>query len=169
MNLKKQKSPKLFVEAFKFIGLKEIVGPEHNPIIMNWAKELNLEKIYISDEVPWCGLFIAKVCKDAGKEVVENPLWARNWLKWGTKQDVAMFGDILVFSRGKGGHVGIYVGEDKKCFHVLGGNQGNEVSVIRINKSRLLGIRRTPWKIAQPDNVKRVFLTEKGKLSENEQ
>ena len=36
-----------------------------------------------------------------------------------------MLGDILTFKRNGGGHVGLYVGEDKDCYHVLGGNQGN--------------------------------------------
>ena len=158
----------MFIVAYKFLGVKEIVGPQHNTVIINWAKELEIYN-YKSDEVPWCGLFIAKVCKDAGKEIVDNPLWARNWLKWGTKQEIAMFGDLLVFKRGLGGHVGIYVGENESNYHVLGGNQGNEVSIIEINKSRLLGIRRTKWKIGQPKNVRQIFLKNKTKLSTNEE
>lgn len=41
------------------------------------------------------------------------------------------------------GHVGFYVGEDAKGYYVLGGNQGDKVSVVRIAKDRLLpnGIR----------------------------
>lgn len=167
--LKKENHPKVLVEARKHIGVAEIVGKDHNPTILGWAEELGLKNIYTNDEIPWCGLFIAYVCYKAGKNVVEKPLWARNWNKWGVKQDKAMLGDILVFSRGSGGHVGIYVGEDSKCYHVLGGNQNNKVSVTRIVKSRCIGIRRTPWQIKQPYNVRVIHLETKGAISTNEQ
>lgn len=167
-SLKSANNPKIIREAFKLLEIKEVHGKEHNPIILKWAEELGLKNTYTADEIPWCGLFVAYVCKMADKEVVKNPLWARNWLKFGTKQETAMLGDILVFSRGSGGHVGFYVGEDAKCYRVLGGNQGDQVSVTRIAKSRLLGIRRPIWKIAQPKSVVQIWCDEKGNISTNE-
>jgi uncharacterized protein (TIGR02594 family) len=166
--LKTIKSPKILIEAIKLFGTREIVGPQHNPVIISWAEELGLKKVYTADEIPWCGLFIGICVKKAGKEIVKNPLWARDWSNWGTKTDVAMLGDVLVFSRGSGGHVGLYVGEDAKAYHVLGGNQGNQVSVVRIDKKRCIAIRRTTWTAAQPKEVKQVFLDAKGNLSTNE-
>jgi uncharacterized protein (TIGR02594 family) len=166
--LKKIIAPKILVEAIKLFGTKEIVGEKHNPVILGWAKTLGLDSVYKTDEIPWCGLFVAICAKNAGKEVVKDPLWARNWITWGNKQAVAMLGDILVFSRNSGGHVGFYVGEDKKCYHVLGGNQGNEVSVTRIAKDRCIGMRRTKWTVAQPPQVAQVFLSETGNISTNE-
>lgn len=59
-----------------------------------------------------------------------------------------MLGDALTFKRNGGGHVGIYVGEDSTCYHVLGDNQSNMVCITRIEKTRCSGIRRTEWKIA---------------------
>ena len=167
-DLKKVKAPKVLVEAIKFFGIKEIVGKEHNPVILDWAEDLGLKKTYVNDEIPWCGLFVAISCKKAGKEIVKSPLWARDWLNWGTKESTAKLGDVLVFSRNGGGHVGFYVGEDNKCYHVLGGNQGNEVCVTRINKDRCIGIRRTKWTSAQPIEVAQVFLSENGIISTNE-
>lgn len=169
--LKKEKSPKILLEALKHLGVKEIVGSQHNPTILNWAKELGLEKIYKSDEIAWCGLFMAYVCHQAGLEksfTNQQSLWALNWNKFGTKQSVAMLGDVLTFRRTSGGHVGIYVGEDNLCYHVLGGNQNNSVSIVRIEKTRLSQIRRTSWKIKQPDNVRVIKLNSSGKISENE-
>ena len=166
--LNTEKSPKILVQAVKLIGVKEVVGKVHNPVIMAWAKDLDLQKIYTADEIPWCGLFIAYACHKAGLEVIDKPLWALSWAKWGTKVTEPMLGDILTFKRDGGGHVGIYVGEDKDCYHVLGGNQGNAVSVTRILKSRLYDARRTAWKIAQPANVRKVILTAKGAISKNE-
>jgi uncharacterized protein (TIGR02594 family) len=97
-----------------------------------------------------------------------NPLWARNWNNFGVSTKVAMLGDVLVFARESGGHVGIYVGEDAKAYHVLGGNQSNSVSVTRINKSRCIGIRRTKWKVSQPENVRQILLSATGVISINE-
>ncbi len=166
--LKKVQSPKVIAEAMAFYGVTEIVGPKHNATIMGWAKTLNMENTYNADEIAWCGLFVAIVVKNANFEPVKAPLWARNWASFGTKQTTAKLGDILVFSRGTGGHVGFYVGEDKEAYHVLGGNQSNMVNVTRILKTRLLAIRRCPWKIAEPKEVKKIMLDAKGQISKNE-
>lgn len=166
--LKSETSPKLLVEAVKLLETKEVVGKVHNPVILGWAKEVGLSKVYTADEIPWCGLAIAYACHQAGVEVVDKPLWALSWANYGTKVSEPMLGDILTFKRDGGGHVGIYVGEDKECYHVLGGNQGNAMSVTRIVKSRLYQARRTKWKVAQPANVRKVILDAKGAISQNE-
>ena len=166
--LKLARSPRILVEGVKLIGVKEIVGKQHSKEILEWASEVGLEKIYTNDEIPWCGLFMAYVAKKAGLNVVKDPLWALNWNKFGTKQSVAMLGDVLTFKRGSGGHVGIYVGEDALCYHILAGNQSNMVNVTRIQKSRLSQIRRTTWRIAQPANVVVINLSANGLISKNE-
>lgn len=167
--LKSETAPRILVQAVKQLGVKEFVGKEHNPIILGWAKNLGLERIYTNDEIPWCGLFIAECCRAAGLEVVERPLWALNWNKFGNRVSDPMLGDVLTFKRNGGGHVGIYVGEDKTHYHVLGGNQANAVNVVRIAKSRLNQARRTAWKIAQPTNVRKIYLEPKGLITTNEQ
>ena len=166
--LKLETSPRILVQAVKQLGVKEIVGKEHNPVILGWAKELKLASVYNSDEIPWCGLYIAYCCKMAGLDVIEKPLWALSWSNWGTAVIEPMLGDVLTFKRNGGGHVGIYVGEDNTHFHVLGGNQNNSVSVSRIAKNRLNQARRTAWKVAQPANVRKVMLDAKGTISKNE-
>lgn len=169
--LKKEKAPQILVQAYKLIGTKEIKGKEHSPIIMGWAKELGIEKVYTADEIAWCGLFMAYVAKKAGVDANITPreaLWALNWNKYGTKQKTAMLGDVLTFTRNGGGHVGIYVGEDKTHYHVLGGNQSDMVNIMRIEKSRLSQIRRTKWKIGQPANVRVIQLQPNGEISTNE-
>lgn len=166
--LKEEKAPRILVQAVKQIGVKEIVGNEHNPIILGWARELKLASVYNADEIAWCGLFVAYCCHAAGLDVVKQPLWALNWAKWGTEVSEPMLGDVLTFKRDGGGHVGIYVGEDDTHFHVLGGNQSNAVNVIRIDKKRLFKARRTAWKIGQPTNVRKVQLEAKGVISKNE-
>jgi hypothetical protein len=153
--LKIENAPQILVQAKKLIGTKEIFGPKHNDEIMSWAKDLGIEKIYTNDEIAWCGLFMAIVCKRAKLEInmtAREALWALNWNKFGTRQKVAMLG----------------VGEDDVCYHILGGNQSNMVNITRIAKNRLSQIRRTSWKIAQPANVRVIKLNPNGFISENE-
>ena len=161
-----ENSPRILVEALKLYGTKEIVGRAHSAEILSWAKELGIA--YTEDETPWCGLFAAIIVKRAGFDVVDKPLWARNWAKFGTERANAMLGDMLVFSRGSGGHVGLYVGEDDTCYHVLGGNQANMVNTTRILKSRCIAVRRCPWRISQPSNVRVIRLQANGAISKNE-
>lgn len=160
--------PRVLTEGLKTYGTIETPGAGNNPSIMAWAKATGLHRVYRNDSTAWCGLWMAYVVLQAGWSTPVNPLWARNWLDFGTPQKAAALGDILVFARGKGGHVGLYVGEDDAAFHVLGGNQDNQVSIKRIAKNRLLGARRCPWRVNQPSNVRRVALAASGILSTNE-
>lgn len=161
--------PRVLVEALALYGTRETAGSASNPVILAWARETGLDRDYRSDDVAWCGLFVATVVKRAGFEPVKAPLWARNWAAFGTKADKASLGDVLVFERaGGGGYVGLYVGEDASAWHVLGGNQGDQVSIVRIAKGRLLAARRCHWRIAQPTNVRPIRLAAGGALSTNE-
>ena len=166
--LKKIVSPKVIAEAMRYFGINEIKGKLHNTTIMSWAKDVGVEKVYTSDEIAWCGLFVAKVIQKAGFEIVKDPLWALNWNKFGTKESSAMLGDVLVFKRDGGGHVGFYVAEDSNYYHVLGGNQSDSVNIMRIAKNRCVGIRRCAWKIAQPKDVKKYVVSASGTISTNE-
>lgn len=160
--LEKEGAPRMLVEALKLYGTREITGPRNSETIMGWAKEVGLDGIYSNDEIPWCGLFMAVIAKRSTWEVPKNPLWARNWLNFGKPVPVPMLGDVLVFPRGSGGHVALYVGEDADEYFILGGNQNNEVNISRKPKTPFLGARRPKWRVAQPANVRRIFLTGSG-------
>lgn len=97
-------------------------------------------------------------------------MWAKSWANFGVKKNknAAELGDILTFSRDGGGHVGFYVGEDSECFHVLGGNQGDAVSIVRISKDRLFSVNAPKYN-NKPANVRKIYLTSDGKVSSNEQ
>lgn len=161
--------PKMVRHALDLVGTTEVPGKGSNPAILAWARALGLDKIYRDDDIAWCGLFIAYIVHLTGREPVSAPLWARNWAKWGVpvEQDDAKLGDILVFIRSGGGHVGLYIAEDKDTFYVLGGNQGNTVSITRIAKSRLLAVRRPAYQ-NQPESVKKYFVHAGGSVSTNE-
>lgn len=139
-----------FQEARRLIGIREKVGPGNEPVIMEWATKAGIP--YKSDDVAWCGLFVAHCVSStlADEPLPGNPLGARQWLKFGTPCD-AELGSILVFWRVSvnswKGHVGFYAGEDSSAYHVLGGNQKNQVCIARIKKDRLLGAR---WPATAP-------------------
>jgi len=161
-------------EALKLYGVTEFAGADNNPIILEWAKEVNqtISQYYTKDEIAWCALFMSVVAKRAGYAPPEgfDAIRAKSFIKWGDPVfGFPLIGDILIFNRSGGGHVGIYVGEDRVCFHVLGGNQGDKVSIVRIPKERLEngGIRRAPMNSC-PKCAKRMFRTPKGTLSINE-
>lgn len=160
--------PRIIDEALKLFGIREVPGPVNAPEIMGWARELGVEGDYVADAVPWCGLFVGAVVQRSGWTPVPGPLWARNWARFGQPSPEAGLGDVLVFGREGGGHVGFYVGEDAGAFHVLGGNQGDAVSIIRVAKWRLLAARRPIWRIAQPASVQPYHLAAEGELSRNE-
>lgn len=165
--LQQEPAPRHLLKAVELFGTTESIGKLNNPVIMGWAKELGLENVYTADSIPWCGLFIATIINRAGRSVVKDPLWALNWNKFGVQVSSPMLGDILTFSRNGGGHVGIYVGEDATAFHVLGGNQGDKVSIARIAKNRLSQARR-PEYTSQPVNIRKIMLAASGSLSTNE-
>lgn len=161
--------PKMLLEFIKIYGIKEAPGAVDNPVILAWAKEVGVKDTYIHDEIPWCGLAMGVVAKRAGKDVNFNPLRALNWAKFGKKvTDGPKLGDILVFTRKGGGHVGLYIGEDDGCYHVGGGNQLDEVNITRIVKSRLYAVRRPIYKVVPP-NVRQIILDNDGAVSSNEQ
>lgn len=103
-------------------------------------------------KLPWCGDAVDTALRLAGvKTDLENPYLARNWLKFGERTE-PRFGAVMVFWRGRraghSGHVAFYVSEDATHYHVIGGNQGNRISVVRISKDRFLGAR---WPIGAPE------------------
>ncbi len=164
--------PRTLSEGLALLGVQEVVGKGSNRTIISWRDELNQSGVPIvgfgDDDIPWCGLFAAIVAHRACKAVPASPLWARHWTKFGWAAEVASLGDVLVFQRpGGGGHVGFYIGEDARCYHVLGGNQSNRVSIARIEKSRCIAVRRPQYRIP-PSSVKPYRLAASGGVSKNE-
>ena len=167
--LAREPGPKMIVEALKLFGTMEKPGAANNPTIVAWAKEVGGEvaDVYKADSIPWCGLFMAVVARRAGKELPKHPLWALSWSAFGAKAPAPALGDVLVFTRNGGGHVGLYIGEDASAFHVLGGNQSDRVCVARMAKSRLYAARRPLYRVP-PANVRPIRLEATGALSLNE-
>lgn len=161
--------PLMLKHALALYGTKETAGGANSPVIMGWAKECGLTATYTADSVPWCGLFVAVCAKRATWDIPDKPLWALNWGTWGVDAGQPELGDVLTFVRDGGGHVGLYVGEDRAGFyHVLGGNQSDAVNIMRISKTRLRAARRPAWRIAEPPNRRPIVLRPEGAVSTNE-
>lgn len=161
---------KWFEVAKSLIGTKEFAGAANNATIMGWAKRLGarvLGIVYAGDHVPWCGLFVAHCVAEAGLTPAPIAVRASSWETWGSnlRADRLAPGAVLVFKRPGGGHVGFYVGEDATAYHVLGGNQGNAVSITRIEKARCVARR---WPAGVPVEGAPVWIKGNGKLSTNE-
>lgn len=165
--LAQEPGPRLLVEMLKLYGVHETPGAGDNPTIMGWATEVGVRSTYVHDSIPWCGLTVAVAAKRAGKEVPKTPLWALSWAEVGTKVERPMLGDIVTFKRDGGGHVAVYVGEDDAAYHVLGGNQSDQVNITRIAKARLYRAVR-PKMTVPPTNIRVVKLASSGVLSRNE-
>ncbi len=159
------------LEAQRAIGVTEQTGPGSNPLIIGWARRLRID--YASDEIPWCGLFVAHCIGLTlpGEVMPGNPLGARTWSRFGAACALPQPGAVMTFWRGSPGgwqgHVGFYIGEDASAFHILGGNQGNAVNVRRFARSRFLTAR---WPATAPPPTGRARrLRADGSLSTNEQ
>ena len=130
----------------KYIGLKEIVGEEDNPIIVDMFADIGHSWVK-DDETAWCSCIMNWLAWACGLEH-SGGLLARSWLKVGLKVADPTPGDVVIFWRKgintKWGHVGIFLGYTKTGSGVfcLGGNQHNEYNYIIYPASKVLGYRR---------------------------
>ncbi len=140
--------------ARTFIGLKEVIGPLSNPKILamlrlddKWPKD---------DETAWCSAFAKQVAHDCEYER-SHSLAARSWLAVGvpvTREEAIPGETVVILKRGvepqpgpevlnASGHVGFLDGfESAGKVRLLGGNQGDSVSLASFLESRVLGYRR---------------------------
>lgn len=130
-------SPKWISEAMLYIDLAEIPGPKHSPVIQSWLHKLRAW--WSDDETPWCGVFVAHCIEASGFALPKYWMRARAWADWGTRLAAPVPGCIAVFERAGGGHVGFVVGRTSADrLMVLGGNQGNQVSIAQFNRARVI-------------------------------
>lgn len=157
--------------ARKFIGTSEIVGPKHNPVVTAFWKVIGLH--FTDDETPWCMGFVMAMLQHSDYPYMKSA-WARDALKYKGKSgrvlklDKPAYGCIVVFKRGKGGHVGFVVGKTKDgMLMVLSGNASNKVGIDPYDPKRVLGYI-WPGVLPFPERYNLPILTSDGKLSTNE-
>lgn len=123
------------------LGQAEYPGPEANPRIVEYLKTVFQPG---DDEIAWCSAFVNWCMIKAGLQGTGLPN-ARSWLNWGMKIKEPMVGCVTVFKRGSSswqGHVAFYLDQSSEgLIHVLGGNQGNRVSMAQYLSANLLGFR----------------------------
>lgn len=162
--------PAWIVQAKTYLGQKEIKGPHHNAHILKWWKDIGAP--FKDDETPWCGAFVGGVLSEVGIKPVKGGASARAWRNMKVKLDKPAVGCVVVFWRGSktgtAGHVGFVVGKDQKGnLMVLGGNQGDAVTIRPFDTARVLGYR---WPGIYPfeERFNLPVINSDGKLSTNE-
>lgn len=122
------------------LHIAEIPGKETAPKIAQWL--LNLKAWWRDDETPWCGVFVAECMRQAHLSIPKHWYRALAWNDWGLRLNSPTLGCVVTFARQGGGHVGFYVGNDESGrLMILGGNQGNRVSIAPFDVSRVSGYR----------------------------
>lgn len=129
-------------------GQRETPGQPTNPRIRKMFAEAGHPAV-VSDEVAWCAAFVG-ACLERSAVRSSRSLLARSYLSWGDGLDAPRLGAIAVFSRGSdpaAGHVALLIGQTASQLVVLGGNQGDGVTVAAFAKADLLGLR---WPAVAP-------------------
>lgn len=126
------------------IGIEEIKGSRHNPVIIKWLDEMGqfsneARAWWRDDETPWCGLFVGWILGKSGRYVVKEWYRAKEWASPKlTRLTKPAYGCLAVLDRKGGGHVGFVVGKTSNGkILLLGGNQGDMVQISAFDPGRI--------------------------------
>jgi len=134
------------------LGVRETPGPEHTGRILEYHAATSLKAT--TDEVPWCAAFVGWCMRRADVKSTGSAA-ARSYLRWGVEVSPVHppVGAVVVLKRGGAGQPGPEVvdaqghvaffwchGEPGQVV-LLGGNQGDRVSLACYPVGRLLGVR----------------------------
>jgi uncharacterized protein (TIGR02594 family) len=133
-----------FSVATHFRGITEVHGSVDNPKILEMFRISGHPEIK-DDETPWCAAFVGACLRLAGYRS-SGSLGARSYQRFGDDLgSKPQRGCIVVFWRGDPnaatGHVAFFDREEGDRVFVLGGNQGDAVSIDPYPKSRVLAYR----------------------------
>lgn len=147
-----------FTLAERYIGIKEISGEKNHPLVSWWLSLCGFS-MDTPDETAWCSAFVNGIAWELRLPRSKSAA-ARSWLTVGmpisSTKAVPGF-DVVVLRRGEAGspgqqgpevlnapgHVGFFAGIVQNTHvSVLGGNQGDAVSIASFAISSVLGIRR---------------------------
>jgi len=142
-------TPLWMAAARSMIGTTETPGPGVTAWVRSMWQGLRggawYWRAYGQDDskLPWCGAFCAWAMQQARQDYPARYASARAWMEWGEPCG-ADLGAVAVLQRPGGGHVGFVdaVSEDGLHIRLLGGNQGNAVSLAWFRASRVLGYRK---------------------------
>ncbi|MBP9786079.1 MAG: TIGR02594 family protein [Acinetobacter sp.] len=134
--------------AMAELGQKEIPGANNNSRIIAYHAATDLKAT--TDEVPWCSSFCNWAMSQVGIDGTGKAN-ARSWTHWGLPLESPKYGCIVVLKRGNNamqGHVGFFIHDlPGGRLQLLGGNQGDKVSIATFNKKDVLAYR---WPFSLP-------------------
>ncbi len=139
-----KKIPPWMAVALAEIGIAETPGEANNPRIIEYHSATSLKST--ADFVPWCSAFMCWVMECAEIPSTRSAA-ARSWAGWGVRIEKPRFGCVVVMERGTyswQGHVGFVLDADAANVYVLGGNQGDRVSVRKFLRSTVISYRWPP-------------------------
>lgn len=130
--------------AYTFLGEREGKNKNIQKILNMFSAGTN------QDAYPWCAPFVSYCLTRGGAPTHQQS--ARALLKSGAKVSLAdaQEGDVVVMwnenpatggRNGWGGHAGLFLAREGDFVQIIGGNQGDEVSVAWVHESRVLGVR----------------------------
>ena len=149
----RETAPEFTVETLTGQTSTDLIRTAEGALGLNEDKQKGLVTQYLSEggvnidpsQTAWCAAFVNATLSKTGLDGT-GALNARSFLDWGEEITTPQLGDVVVLSRGTDpalGHVGFFKGFDAQGnILILGGNQGDEVSVKSYNADRLLGYRR---------------------------
>ena len=114
-----------------YLGEREIKGAVDNPRVVELFAQAGHAWVH-DDETAWCAAFVGGVLAQAGLPGTGS-LAARSYEAWGVALTGPVYGCIGVKRRTGGaawqGHVGFVVGANDLEVILIGGNQGDAVSI----------------------------------------
>jgi uncharacterized protein (TIGR02594 family) len=139
--VKPKGEPKWLTLARAELGVREGAGAANSPTVLKYYEDAGHPEVD-HDDVAWCAAFVGAMLHRAGLPH-SGSLAARSYLTWGKAVAKPYPGCVAVFKRGTGwqGHVAFYLSQGSKGITILGGNQGDAVSIMTMKPSDLLGYR----------------------------
>lgn len=147
--------PSWLTRARLELGTKEGAGALDNPKIIKYWHDAGIAFADTGhDEVPWCAAFVGAMLALENLSPSRAPN-ARSYETWGSPLLSPCLGAIVVISRPPiawQGHVAFYLGTDKAArrVRVLGGNQGDAVTIAEFSLDRVVAYRWPAGSIVQP-------------------
>lgn len=134
----------IYNHAKKDLGLKETPGSKSTLRIQHSIEQAAKWLSKDDGATAWCGCIRGTWGLETGTGVPKDHFRAASWLNWGVGVALseAKRGDTVVISRPGGNHVALLDRLENGRVYLLGGNQGNAVSIAPFSQSLVRGVRR---------------------------
>lgn len=134
--------PAWLVLARADLGTVEGIGASSNPKVVGYFRDAGFPGVR-DDAVAWCAAFAGAELARAGHRP-SGSLAARSYERWGVGLAEPALGAVGVKRRGGSpwqGHVGFVVGASRDRITLLGGNQGDAVSIAAFPRAEFTAFR----------------------------